>query len=254
MSADSLSAYVHCADAPSVYFHWLRALIYVCTVATSGGFKKIVHRKYRCRVRKLFRHSFINESCLLGMTKLNKKRVKWLVDQVVRHGQKPKGIAGTYEISERRVQQLVKHFRETKKYPELKVERRPKTFLTLDQEAAIDRAFAQTKLAPRLLYFELKARGTIIPKNKLYVYLKCKGLVVASPAKQKQRKRCRYEREHSGSLVHGDWHRTSEQHPHCILWLDDASRRILSGGEFDSPNAQNSIFDHARSCARNTTV
>jgi len=35
--------------------------------------------------------------------------------------------------------------------------------------------------------------------------------------------RCRYEREHSGSLLHGDWHRTTENHPYAIVWLDDAS-------------------------------
>ena len=41
--------------------------------------------------------------------------------------------------------------------------------------------------------------------------------------KQGKRKRCRYEREHSGSLLHGDWHRTTENHPYAIVWLDDAS-------------------------------
>ncbi len=34
--------------------------------------------------------------------------------------------------------------------------------------------------------------------------------------------RCRYEREHSGSLLR-DWHRTTENHPYAIVWLDDAS-------------------------------
>ena len=53
--------------------------------------------------------------------------------------------------------------------------------------------------------------------------------------------RCRYEREHSGSLLHGDWHRTTENHPYAIVWLDDASRKILSGGEFDKATAEHSI-------------
>ncbi|MGC9443468.1 MAG: hypothetical protein ACP5E9_00835 [Candidatus Methanospirareceae archaeon] len=44
---------------------------------------------------------------------------------------------------------------------------------------------------------------------------------------------CRYEREHSGSRVNGDWHRTTVNHPNAIIWLDDASRMALTGGEFE---------------------
>jgi len=72
------------------------------------------------------------------MTKLNKKKIKWLVDQVVNHKKKPSEIAPVYGISERKVQQLVKQYRETKKYPELKKNRRPKTFLTKDLKPTID--------------------------------------------------------------------------------------------------------------------
>ena len=121
-------------------------------------------------------------------------------------------------------------YKKTGKMPELKKERRPRTCLSDEQKKAIDKTFDETKLSARLLYYELKARGNYTPKNKLYEYLKTKGHVAANPKKQKQRKRCRYERKHSGSLTHGDWHRTTENHPHCILWEDDASRRILAGG------------------------
>ena len=119
--------------------------------------------------------------------------------------------------------------------PELKKERRPRTFLSDEQKEAIDQAFDETKLSARLLYHELKAKKTLVPKNKLYEYLKGKGYVKPSPNKQKQRKRCRYERKHSGSLVHGDGHRTSIKHPYCILWMDDSSRKLLAGMESKEP-------------------
>jgi len=175
------------------------------------------------------------------MTKLNTTRIKWLIRQVVRHGKKPSEVAPVYELTTRRVQQLVQSYKKTGRMPELKPWRRPKTYLSDEQKKAIDKAFEETKLSTRLLYYELKARGTKVPKNKLYEYLKEKGYVTPNPNKQKKRKRCRYERKHSGSLLHGDWHRTTEKHPHCILWEDDASRRILSGGEFSNANAENSI-------------
>jgi len=175
------------------------------------------------------------------MVKLNKARIKWIVKQVVNKNKRPSEIAPVYNISTRRVQQLVKYYKDTGKMPELKKERRPKTYLTEEQKKAIDIAFKETRLSARLLYYELKRRNVPVPKNKLYEYLKSKGLVTPNPRKQKKRKRCRYERKHSGSLVHGDWHRTSENHPYCILWEDDASRKILAGGEFKNASSANSI-------------
>lgn len=172
------------------------------------------------------------------MTKLNKKRVKWIVDQVVKHKQRPKEVSAVYGITVRRVQQLAKNYRETNTYTELKPFRRPKTFLSAAQELAITNAYEQTLLTPRMLYYELQRRGTYAPKNKIYVFMKTKDWVRNEPNKQKKRKRCRYEWPRTGDMVHADYHRTSEQHPHAIFWLDDHSRKILSGGEFDSPNAE----------------
>ena len=119
--------------------------------------------------------------------------------------------------------------------PELRQKRRPETSLSPEQIRTANSVFHETKLSPRLLYLELKSQGYKIPKNKLYQRLKQKGLVIPTPSKQKKRKRCRYERKHSGSLLHGDSHRTSVNHPYCMLWMDDASRKILSGVESKTP-------------------
>jgi len=175
------------------------------------------------------------------MVKLNKKKIKWLVDQVIKYNKLPKEVALVYSVSERRIQQLVQKYRQTQEYPDLKKERRPKVGLTPEQQRNIELAYLESKLTPRLLYFELKRKGDYAPKNKIYSFMKNKGWVLNEPNKQKKRKRCRYEREHTGSLFHADYHRKDENSPHCIFWLDDASRNILSGGEFDSPNAENAI-------------
>lgn len=175
------------------------------------------------------------------MTKLNKKKIKWLVDSVVKQERKPGEVAQVYTVSTRRVQQLVQRYRKTKEYPTPNPSRRPRTTLSAEQEGAITCAYRDTLLTPRLLYYELKRRGQYAPKNKIYLFMKQQGWVVNEPNKQKKRKRCRYERKHTGSLVHADYHRTTDQSPHCIFWLDDASRKILAGGEFDSPNAQHAL-------------
>jgi putative transposase len=91
------------------------------------------------------------------------------------------------------------------------------------------------------LYQGLLRRGVRIPKMKIYRYGKAQGWVVPNPRKQRPRSYVRYERLHSGSLLHGDFHRTTERHPHCVLWEDDASRMLLSGGEFACATTEGAI-------------
>ena len=170
-------------------------------------------------VRKLFRQTlgfnsdFFSE---LGMTKLTNTKLKWIIRKN-KVEMSNKFIAEAMNVSERRIQQIIKKYKLTKVMPELIKARRPKTVITDEQKVAIDVAFGETKLSPRLLYYELKKRGIPIAKNKIYEYCKEKGWVIPDKNKQKKRKRCRYERHHSGSLVHGDTHRTSEDHPYCLL-------------------------------------
>jgi putative transposase len=86
------------------------------------------------------------------MTKLNNKKIKWLVNQVIKYNKKPKDFAQTQNVSRRRVQQLVKEYLETKKYPKLNKSKRPKTFLNEIQTKEIDRAYYETRLNARMLY------------------------------------------------------------------------------------------------------
>ena len=139
------------------------------------------------------------------MTKLNNKRIKWLVVRVVKEGKSPSTVAGVYGITPRRVRQLVRSFKQKGKMPELNVNGRPRTVLTQEQIQVIDGVFNDVRRNPRKLYLELRRRGFRIPKNKMYDYLKSKGLVIPCPAKQKKRKRCRYERKYSGSLIAWRW-------------------------------------------------
>jgi putative transposase len=191
----------------------------------------------KCSVRKLFRQTlgfnpeFLSE---LGMTKLTNTKLKWIIRKYKKR-MPIEEIAGAMNVSERRIQQIIKKYKLTNIMPILTKLRRPKTEISDEQRQAIDRAFDETKLSPRLLYYELRKRGIPVPKNKIYAYCKQKGRVIPDKNKQKKRKRCRYERTHSGSLVHGDTHRTSENHPYCLLWTDDASRKILAGIESTKP-------------------
>jgi len=139
------------------------------------------------------------------MTKLTDKRIRWIVRNVSPSKATAREVAQIYRITPRRVWQLVREYRMTGTPPVLKSNRRPRTVLTQEQKQAIDHAWKDARLGARLLYWELRRRGQSIPKNKIHQYLRETGKTIPDPRKQKRRKRCRYERKHSLSLLHADW-------------------------------------------------
>jgi transposase InsO family protein len=86
--------------------------------------------------------------------------------------------------------------------------------------------------------------GKHIPHNAIHKVLLHYGLANVNRNKAKRRKPwIRYERKHSLSLVHLDWHTSNHDGKKvyvCVV-LDDSSRRILAGGEFDAETTENSL-------------
>ncbi len=84
--------------------------------------------------------------------------------------------------------------------------RRPTVHLTDEEKRVIDEAYAESHLGARLLRLHIKRYyGLQIPQNKIHKYLKEKKMAYPNIKKQKKRKRCKYERKHSLSLLHADW-------------------------------------------------
>jgi len=177
------------------------------------------------------------------MTTLSDKKIRFICRHSADVGDwTNEQLARQYDVSLRRIQQLVKEYKQTGKFPSLNLKRRPKGKpLTDVEKELIETAWEETRFGARLLFHEIKRRGYRIPHHKINKYLLRKKRTLPNPNKQKKRKRCRYERDHSFSLIHGDWHRTSLDHPHVIVWLDDASRYALCGSEFPEATAEHSI-------------
>jgi transposase len=72
------------------------------------------------------------------MVKLADKKIKWAVKQVINKGESTEVVATIYGVSRRRIQQLVKHYRETGEYPMLDKKRRPKTYLSEAAELSVE--------------------------------------------------------------------------------------------------------------------
>ena len=176
------------------------------------------------------------------MTKLNKKRIKEIIDKK-KHGFSTKHIAAKLGICPRRVQQIFKYYLLNGVVLELNKHRRPKTELTEEDRLLIERAVEESRLnsAVKIKLYISKYYHRKLPYGKIHRYLISTGISSPDKKKQKQRKYCRYEREHSFSLGHMDWHESKIIPGKWVCaWEDDASRKILAGGEFSNATTENS--------------
>jgi len=174
------------------------------------------------------------------MVKLNNKKIKYIIDSRIKNKHSSKELSEIYNLTQRRIQTLVKKFKETGEYPKMNKNRRPKTYLTDEKKRLIDEEYPKTFFGARLLRHHIFCKyHKLIPQNKMHKYMLEKGYAKENRRKQKKRKRCRYEREHSLSLLHMDW--TTHDEKEVIAVQDDASRKILSLMECEKANSLNSI-------------
>jgi putative transposase len=84
--------------------------------------------------------------------------------------------------------------------------------------------------------------GIHIPHNAIHQVLLENGLAIENKKKKKRRKPCiRYERKHSLTAVHLDWHKSRINGKEVCVVLDDSSWFILAGGEFPAATGEASI-------------
>jgi len=129
--------------------------------------------------------------------------------------------------------------------------RRPKTHLSDDEKQIIEDAYNESFLGARLLRYHIqKHYKRNISHNKIHQHLLEVELAIHNRKKQKKRKRCRYERKHSLSLLHADW--LDYEGTQVIAYEDDASRKIIAIGEFTDATTDNAIgvFKRAENISR----
>lgn len=178
----------------------------------------------------------------LNMVRLKEGKLRWVLKQ---KGKKNKELANLCGIKVRRLQQLRAKYKKTGEIPQLNPSRRPRTKLSDVEQDLIDKALKASGLNGTVsirLYIK-KYFNKLLPYGKIHTYLLKKGITKPDPKKQKQRKYCRYERKHSFSLLHMDWHESKviPGKQLCVV-EDDASRFILAHGEFDHATTENSII------------
>jgi putative transposase len=174
--------------------------------------------------------------------KLNKRRVHWLIHQKQK-GMTSKDLAATMKLSRRRVEQVWKYYQDTGQ--ELPVGEKmgpPTKPFDANEAEIVKEAYGRYKFGARMLERIIrKVYKVRISHSRIHMYLLAADLAGREPNKQKRRKWVRYERKHSMSAGHIDWHEDERTGTKVCVIEDDASRKILAGGEFSEINTENSI-------------
>jgi len=171
--------------------------------------------------------------------KLTNKKIRWIIRQLNKNTP-VKEIAAVMRVTERRIYQLQKQYRETGQIPELKrAGKKPKPIERKTEEIIL-KAYKTYKLSPVILEKLIERDYSIhVLHNTIYKVMLKHNLVEESMNKKKQRKWVRYERENSMELWQGDWKRVGKRW--IIAFMDDGSRLITCYGVFNNATTANTI-------------
>src|SRR5271157_4378405 len=182
----------------------------------------------------------------LPMKTLNSRKLHWIIRRMREGEMSVYKIAKQQEVSEQWCRALHRRFNDTPLY-QIKLGRpgrKPNTVPDEDIQAVI-RAKERYGFGAVNTELVLKSNGINISHNRIHAIFKEFGLAKEEPKKQNKRKYVRYERYHSNSLWHTDYHAIMEQN--IVAFEDDASRFISGYGLFNNQTAENaaSVFEKA---------
>jgi transposase InsO family protein len=172
------------------------------------------------------------------MKKLNKKKIQWIVREVERREQGVWSIAQQQKISPRHARRVAKKYKNDKD-PKLKRCGRKPREITKEERKLVIQTYKEYMASAVMIEQILEEKGIHINHNRVHRILLDEGFAKPNIKKKKKRKYKCYERKHSLSLVHTDWAEFKGRK--FILFEDDASRFILSYGEFKYANKENTL-------------
>lgn len=147
-------------------------------------------------------------------------------------------------VSKQRVYQVWNVYLQTGKVPELgkRVGRPPRPILDSEREL-VRRAYARYRVSADMLERLIERDNQVhLPHNHIHRILV--ELKLAEPLKKtviRKKKWIRYERRHSLTAVHIDWHQRPNDGPWVFAVEDDASRKLLALLEEVPPTTDASI-------------
>ena len=179
--------------------------------------------------------------------KLDNNKISYLI-KAKESGESSANIALQLGVSKRRVEQIFAEHRKFGGVPVLKKPgRKSGTTITAEESSLIIDAYL--KYRTNALYLERKIEddhdGLHINHNRIHRVLLMNGFASSSRKKWIRRKWVRYEREHSNSLWHTDWHEIKDPRwkgKWLTAYEDDASRFITGFGVHETLTSDYSVM------------
>jgi len=174
--------------------------------------------------------------------KLTPAKIKYII-RAKTNNVSSKIIAKEMKLSARTVNRVWGHWVRNKEPLTPKRFGRPKTSLSDADKRLIIEIHKEQNCGARRLEKVIELRyGRHIPHNAIHQVLLENYLAQEDKKKKKRRKPwIRYQRKHSMSAVHLDWHTSKTNGKEVCVVLDDSSRFILAGGEFRAATSDASI-------------
>lgn len=191
-----------------------------------------------CSIRKVFPDDKIS-----WVMKLDKAKIVEIIRRR-NDGWSTNHIRKLVGVSERRVNQILLYYREHDCSPEVgKCMGRPEKHITKEEIKMVVNAYKKYRFSASLLESIIQRDYAVhIPHYTIHKILLQNGLAV--PLNEiviRKKKMRRYERRHSLSLAHIDWHQRPFDGPWVFGVEDNASRMLLSIIECESPTTELSI-------------
>jgi putative transposase len=174
----------------------------------------------------------------------NKRKLKWCLINYDRGEITQKWASWYLGITTRRFRQVYRIYKNTGEIPIIGGNiGRPKVQIPNEWKDIIRQEYEAFRLNALYLEKTIYARHQVrIPHNTIHRVMVELGFAKHDKNKQKRRKPwIRYERKHSLSAVHTDWYESKFNGKWVCTVLDDASRKLLAGKEFDNATEDNAI-------------
>jgi transposase InsO family protein len=180
------------------------------------------------------------------MVKVKKSgELKWCLEKHATGKVTVKWAANHLKITPRRFKQLYAKYKTTNNtLPTIGQNLgRPKKQITKETIETIKQTYEKYHLNSKYLQKIIYKRQKItISHRTIHEVLLNLGYAHHQSNKQKRKAPwIRYERKHSLSLIHTDWHHCANGKYLCTM-LDDSSRKIIAAGEFEAETTENAII------------
>jgi putative transposase len=178
--------------------------------------------------------------------KLNKRKIRWIVKEHRKGELSVNRIAKTQGVTPRHARRIIQRYNGVRLYKVAQEDRKPcgRPLKPIDdglREIVLDFQEKIPICAVKMeRYHELLGLPRI-PHNKIQRILSEAGLVKHIDKKVKRKNWIRYERRHSNSLWHTDFTEDDEG-KQIMAYVDDASRKVMCKGKFDSATTENALL------------